>query len=193
MATVNLQSEPGLPIRPKANTGDGGHGGQAVSLHQYLNTTYHPDCDYIDGQLQERNLGEYDHARLQGEILFVLRSHAAEWGITAIPKLRLQVSASNYRIPDVMVLLAGHKIDRIVRDAPLLCIEILSPEDIWKRLHEKVTDYLRIGVQHIWAFDPDSREAYLCDSNGFHKVTTPELIIPNTPIRVTLEDIFSGA
>lgn len=194
MATANLQSAQELPFSASpAHSGDGGHDNEAVSLHEYLTTTYHPDCDYIDGHLQERNLGEYDHARLQGEIFFVFRSHAAEWGIQTLPELRLQVSPANFRIPAVMVLRAGHKVDRIVREAPLLCIEVLSPEDTWKRLHEKVQDYLSLGVQHIWALDPGTREAYLCDDNGFHKVTTPDLTIPDTPIRLTLADVFPPA
>jgi hypothetical protein len=38
----------------------------AVSLKEYLNTSYRPDCDYLDGELLERNVGEVDHSRLQG-------------------------------------------------------------------------------------------------------------------------------
>jgi len=38
----------------------------AVSLSEYLNTSYRPDCDYLDGELLERNGGERDHSRLQG-------------------------------------------------------------------------------------------------------------------------------
>src|SRR6185437_6346576 len=37
----------------------------AVSLTEYLNTSYRPDCDYLDGELLERNAGEWDHSRLQ--------------------------------------------------------------------------------------------------------------------------------
>ena len=36
-----------------------------LSIDQYLRTTYHPDADYIDGEIEERNLGEFEHARLQ--------------------------------------------------------------------------------------------------------------------------------
>ncbi len=41
--------------------------GSLVSIHEYLNTSYRPDRDYVDGMVLERNLGEYDHARLQTE------------------------------------------------------------------------------------------------------------------------------
>ena len=36
-----------------------------VSVEEYLNSDYQPDCDYVDGVLEERNLGEYNHGRLQ--------------------------------------------------------------------------------------------------------------------------------
>ena len=36
-----------------------------ISVREYLNTSYRPDCDYIDGEVLERNLGEIDHSLLQ--------------------------------------------------------------------------------------------------------------------------------
>ena len=36
-----------------------------ISVAEYLSTSYRPDCDYVDGEVQERNLGEYDHANIQ--------------------------------------------------------------------------------------------------------------------------------
>ncbi len=186
-STARVQEQFTGPVLQNA---DGCHNGEAVTLREYLSTTYHPDCDYVDGHLQERNFGDFDHATLQAEILFLLTVNAAEWNIEPLPELRLQVSATNFRIPDIMVLRADHNVDRIVREAPLLCIEVLSPEDTFKRLNEKVADYLTLGVQHIWAFDPSSREAYLCDANGFHKIAVPELTVPGTPIRVALSDVF---
>ena len=37
----------------------------AIPLSEYLATSYRPDRDYVDGELQERNLGEREHALLQ--------------------------------------------------------------------------------------------------------------------------------
>ena len=33
-----------------------------ISTSEYLRTSYRPDCDYVDGVIEERNLGELDHA-----------------------------------------------------------------------------------------------------------------------------------
>jgi hypothetical protein len=36
-----------------------------ISVEEYLNTSYRPDREYIDGALLERNVGERAHSRLQ--------------------------------------------------------------------------------------------------------------------------------
>jgi hypothetical protein len=54
-----------------------------ISLEEYLRTAYHPDCDYVDGVLEERNVGEWNHGDLQGEIVHYLKVHRREWNIRA--------------------------------------------------------------------------------------------------------------
>lgn len=36
-----------------------------VPLQVYLETSYRPDCDCIDGEVRERNAGEGQHASVQ--------------------------------------------------------------------------------------------------------------------------------
>ncbi len=52
-----------------------------ISVEEYLATSYRPDCDYVDGEVVERNLGEQDHSWLQaalGSYFFVRRK---EWNV----------------------------------------------------------------------------------------------------------------
>jgi hypothetical protein len=44
-----------------------------VSVEEYLHSDYSPDREYVDGEVQERNLGEYDHASLQNILLFTFQ------------------------------------------------------------------------------------------------------------------------
>ena len=163
--------------------------GVSMSTAEYLRTMFHPDREYVDGLAEERNLGEYEHGKVQSRIWLLLQNHEAEWGIDVNIECRLQVSADRFRIPDVMVLPAGLKVDRYPTTAPLICIEVLSPEDTWKRLRGVVDDYFAMGVEHVWAFDPQMREAFVCDRLGFHKVT--ELAVVGTAIRLDLQEVFS--
>jgi len=39
-----------------------------VAVSEYLATSYRPDRDYVDGELHERNLGEWPHSRAQATL-----------------------------------------------------------------------------------------------------------------------------
>lgn len=33
-----------------------------IPVEEYLSTAYRPDCDYVDGEVLERNVGETPHS-----------------------------------------------------------------------------------------------------------------------------------
>jgi Uma2 family endonuclease len=158
---------------------------------EYLRTVFHPDCDFVDGRIEERNVGEYEHSRVQKMILRLFLLSEEKWGVEALPECRMQVAPTRFRVPDVMVLRREQKIDRIVREAPLICIEVLSPEDTWKRLRDVLGDYLAMGVENIWAFDPETRTAHRFDATGLHLISDAELAVAGTEIRLNVADVFS--
>lgn len=162
-----------------------------VPVEEYLRTMYHPDCDYVDGRVEERNVGEFEHAGVQKVILRLLWAKEEEWRINAIQECRLQVSPARFRVPDGMVLRAEQVVDQMVREVPLLCIEVLSPEDTWKRLRGVLGDYLAMGVKHIWAFDPEERVAYRFDADGFHPVADAEMVVEGTEVRLVVAEVFA--
>jgi hypothetical protein len=53
-----------------------------VSVREYLNTSYRPDCDYIDGEVRERNWGELEHALLQTLLAGRLLANARDWNVS---------------------------------------------------------------------------------------------------------------
>jgi Uma2 family endonuclease len=90
-----------------------------------------------------------------------------------------------------MVLPGGKKYRGVLRDTPLVCIEVLSPDDTWARMRSRLNDYLAMGVEHVWCFDPETREARRYTAGGFDRVTEPELTVPGTAVRVNLAEVFS--
>jgi Uma2 family endonuclease len=164
---------------------------RTVTVEEYLKSSYRPDCDYLDGVIEERNVGEFDHSQLQTQIAFLFALKRAEWALTVLVECRLQVAARRFRIPDVMVIAASQKVDRIVREAPLLCIEVLSPEDTWAKMRARLNDYLAMGVEHVWCFDPEAREARRYTADGFSVVSEAALTVPGTAIELTIADVFS--
>ena len=162
-----------------------------VTVDEYLHTSYRPDCDYVDGRIEERNLGEYDHGLLQTLLATLFSVNKAAWGIRVVTDVRTQVSRTRFRVPDISVLRAGGQKERIIRHPQLLVIEILSPEDRLSRFQDRIDDYIAFGIENIWVFDPDSREAFTASAKGLAPVQTIELCVPETPIRVALSEVFA--
>src|SRR5216684_3733424 len=125
--------------------------GTLISVEEYLATSYEPDCDYVDGRIEERNLGELDHSSLQTAVAAYFFARRKQWNITVVVEQRVQVSPTRFRVPDVCVVL-GEPDGQIFRLPPFLCIEILSPEDRMKRVQERIDDYLAMGVPYVWVF-----------------------------------------
>jgi Uma2 family endonuclease len=124
-------------------------------------------------------------------LLKIFERFESQGGIDAMVETRLQVTPNHFCVPDFMVVVGEDDNDRYVEKTPLICIEVLSPEDTWKRLREKLSDYLGMGVAHIWAFDPGTRMAHRFDADGLHPVTEAELTVPGTEIRVNVVEAFS--
>jgi Uma2 family endonuclease len=165
-----------------------------VSVEEYLRTSYDPDCEYVDGVIEERNLGEYAHSIVQAYFTALFWNHRKDWGVRVHPEYRVQAAKTRFRVPDVTVVRSDVPPQDILRTPPLIAIEILSPEDTMKRLMEKIADYLRFSVEHIWVIDPYDRRAFHADGRGLHEPAegsaTATLTIPGTPIAVPLPELW---
>ena len=134
--------------------------GTTISLQQYLATVYEPDCDFVDGELEERNLGGRSHARLQLKVGSYLLGRYESTGLAVFTELRIRVSATRYRIPDVCATL-GDPDEEVLTKPPFLCVEILSPEDRMSRIEMRIQDYLTMGVAFVWVLDPLTKQSYV--------------------------------
>jgi len=163
-----------------------------IPIAEYLKTSYRPDCDYIDGEVQERNWGEQDHSDLQARLIMLLLRPENQSYIRANPELRVQVKATRFRVPDISVRAKNAPSEQIVRQAPLLCIEILSPEDTVLKTKERVYDYLDMGVPEVWILDPERRSVSVCSGLTIVEHTGGTLVVPQTPVQLAIADIFSA-
>ena len=161
-----------------------------IPVSEYLRTSYSPDCDYVDGEVQERNMGETDHGELQGQLLELLRTPANKAYFRTIPEVRVQVAPTRFRVPDICLRRVSAPKEQIVRTPPLLCIEVLSPEDRMSRMREKVRDYLDMGVREVWVVDAEARSIMVYAGTTMVEQTTGELKVPETPVILVIADIF---
>ena len=162
----------------------------AISVQEYLRTINHPDCDYVDGEVVQRTLGEQSHGRLQGSILRWLWDRERLHGYRTLVEVRLQVSPTRFRIPDVMLIPLSAASERIIQTPSLLCIEVLSPEDTMKRTLARVGEYLNMGVPVCWVIDPEKRLAWSVNANGPVEATAG--VLHAGDIEIPLDDVFEA-
>lgn len=161
-----------------------------ISVSDYLHEIYRPDRDYVDGEVQERNPAEREHSAWQLALTVYFRNHRKEWGLRVYPELRLQVSPTRFRVPDIMLLRRDAPDEQIITHPPLVCIEILSPEDRFGRIEERIADYLSFGVRDVWVIDPVVAQGYRCKgANPRDWEQTNRLSVEGTSIAVDLAEI----
>ncbi len=162
-----------------------------ISVEEYLRTSYSPDCDYVDGEVQERNVGEKSHGKVQKALLLFFTALEKQLGIWAIQEQRVRVSPTRFRIPDVCVML-GEPEEEVFTRPPFVCIEVLSPEDRLSRIEQKVDDYIGMGVPHVWVLDPKTKRAWaITPAEGWREEKSGALKTNNPSIEVPLAEIFS--
>jgi Uma2 family endonuclease len=160
-----------------------------VSLEEYLRTSYEHDCEWIDGELVERAMPDDDHSALQSFFIAYFMNLKRELHVRVRAELRLHVSASRYRIPDVLLMPENVPRQPIPDTPPVLCIEILSPDDRPGELRKKIDDYVAMGVGAIWIVDPRRRTLSTADARGIHSVES--FNVPNSGYAISKAEIFA--
>jgi Uma2 family endonuclease len=158
-----------------------------IPIAEYLATTYRPDCEYVDGEVRERNVGKWEHARVQWLLALWFGTHEKQWGIVGSTEQRVQVSRDRVRVPDLVVLKAGPQSD-VLTEPPLLVIEILSPDDTYSDTQERAQDYRAMGVETVWIIDPRTRTGRMCIGSDW--IECSRLEVKGTPLFVDLPEIF---
>lgn len=69
--------------------------------------------------------------------------------------------------------------------APELVVEVMSPDDAWSDLMEKLDEYFICGVKIVWVADPRTRQVY-----AYHSVTNVERFTEKDTL--TGGDVLSG-
>jgi Uma2 family endonuclease len=160
-----------------------------ITVEEYLASSYEPDCDYVDGHVEERNLGERVHGRLQLRVALMLNGQAPQ-NAEVLPEVRVQVKPSRFRVPDICIAVDDSD-EPILTKPPFLCIEVLSPEDRMSRIEARIQDYLEMGVPYVWVLDPQTKQAYVATAaDGLREVKTGVLATANPTFEVPLSEIF---
>jgi Uma2 family endonuclease len=128
-----------------------------VPVEVYLASSYEPDAEYVNGSIEARPMGEYDHSSWQHAIELWFAKNAKEWGIRVRPELRVQVALDKLRVPDITILDRNLPVEQVITKPPIAVIEILSPEDTVARMMTKLGESEQMGSQTILVLDPSGK------------------------------------
>jgi Uma2 family endonuclease len=159
-----------------------------VPVEVYLRSSWEPDAEYVDGVIEERPVGQYDHSAWQHAIELCFAQHAKEWNIRVRPELRVQVTPNNYRVPDVTILDRDRPVEQIITHPPVAVIEILSPEDSLSRMLTKLREYEQMGIQTILVVNPNGPH-YRYASGALRELTETSFDLPGSACRFDLDEI----
>ncbi len=159
-----------------------------IPIAEYLETSYRPDREYIDGEIVERNLGSWEHGRVQMLLAAWFVQNEPSFGVIGATEWRTRVAETRIRIPDLVLVKQGPQ-TRVLATAPVLVVEILSPEDTYTETQRRAGDYQRMGVETIWIIDSETRTGRVCTGDTWTQATRLE--VPGTPIYVELDTLFA--
>jgi len=147
-----------------------------------------PEPDYLDGELKERHLGSTPHFEAQERMLEVFRSLKQSHSLFAYPEVTLRISPRRYRIADVAVFTVRPR-SKYPSEPPKFVIEIVSEDDRYVDIQEKLAEYHAWGVTNIWLVDPWTKKLGVFDQAGFHEITAFE--VSELSLRLSAADIFA--
>ncbi len=102
----------------------------------------------------------------------------------------MHVSATRVRIPETCVYGSDFQVEQVFTHPPLICIEVLSPEDRHIRIQERIADYIQFGVKNVWVIDPQSQTGWDCSSGAW--LPANRFSVPGTRIELPLADLFGS-
>ena len=78
-----------------------------ISILDYLQSSYRPDREFVDGVLLERSVGKWEHARVLALLALWFGSYEKAWAVKVATEQRVRVSPERVRIPDVILVSRG--------------------------------------------------------------------------------------
>ena len=163
----------------------------AVTLQEYLSTSYRPDVEYLEGELKARAVVSPVHGRVQMVLGLWFGNHEDEWHVLTVAEARTQVRVERVRLPDVAVLAAGPLPDKVLVDPPIVVIEVLSETDSYKDLKARALDMETMGVKNVWLLDPEKQTAEVWSGGAWVRHQGARLQALNSPVYLDLEWLWA--
>jgi len=137
--------------------------------------------ELIGGEIVKMPFPSNAHDRIKNQINRVLTrflDQNANLGIESNVEIGAHVSPFDVHGPDVSVVQVPRFVgnERIMRGAPEIAIEVVSPSDTAAHLRAKIDAYLAKGSHSVWVFFPESRSVIVHRPGFMHELKADEHI-----------------
>ncbi len=122
-------------------------------------------CELIDGRIVPMSPTGGQHAILESNLSRRLGNFVADrklgWVLVGEVGIYTRHNPDRVRGADVAFIskerAAGRPSQGFLETAPELVVEILSPDDRWQDVRQKLEEYFSIGVRWVWIVEPENR------------------------------------
>jgi Uma2 family endonuclease len=160
-----------------------------VRAEDYLRMTFEHDAEFVHGEIVERSMPDEIHSAIQFLILLDFGSLLPAFPVYPRPEIRMRLAEDSYRVADV-ALFAGSHPPPVPDVPPLVVVEILSKDDRYVDLMEKLEEYRKWDVLHIWVIDPSAQKFSIYSELGLHNVSS--LALPEYSFQLTPAGLFAS-
>ncbi len=172
-----------------------------LTLDQFLrNEDTEPAAEFICGEVVAKPMPDWDHSTIQGYLMVLLHPFLSQTGLgRVLPEFRCifgPPGGERAFLPDIAYVAKERlPVNRFLRAAPDLAIEIFSPEQHMARFVDKIHFYLLHGVRLVWVIDPAAETvAALAPGEEGRLLTAEDVleggeVLPGFSVRVA--DIFA--
>jgi Uma2 family endonuclease len=131
-------------------------------------------CELVEGRIVPMPPTSYTHGEIETDVSAALNAYARQTGRGRV--MGGEVGIYVRRDPDTVraadvLFISNERYSRresksYLDVAPELVVEILSPDDLWSEVMEKLDEYLSAGVDAVWIVDPKRKTVF-----SYHSLT----------------------
>ncbi len=161
-------------------------------------------CELVRGEVLEMTRPTARHgvvcANVSGSIWIWARQERKGRVVSNDAGVVTQRDPDSVRGPDLYFIsesrLPGGQLPTVWLEVPPeICVEVLSQNDRWKDVLEKITEYLDFGVLEVWVADPELKQLHVYGADAAPQLllgedTLQSPILPGYESRVS--DFFEG-
>lgn len=129
-----------------------------VPVEEYLKASFpSPEPDYVEGEVLERAVPNTFHSKTQVRLSDAFLPWQRKGLLFRAVEIRLRLKENQFRIAD-FALFANDPTEAIPEKVPLAVVEIVSPDDRYEDLMDRMSDYQAAGVEFLFVADPTKRK-----------------------------------